>query len=60
MTLPNRANLRHHRLKAGMTITATAHVLDVAPASISTLETGLSHNTDLAERYQQHLGQITT
>ena len=42
--VPQRANLRQHRLQAGITLTAAAHALDVAPARISTLETGRSHN----------------
>ena len=58
--VPHRANLRQHRLQAGITLTAAAHAPDTAPARISTLQTGLIHNTDLSERYHHWLTQLPT
>lgn len=58
--VPHREDLRRHRLRAGITVTATAHALGVAPARITALETGRSHNSQLAERYHQHLTQTAT
>ena len=58
--VPNGHDLRRQRHSAGLTITAAAHALGAAPTRISALERGLWHHRDLAERYQQHLTQITT
>jgi transposase len=53
--VPHGPDLRRHRTRLGLTITATAQALNTAPTRISALEQGKYHNRDLAERYQQHL-----
>ena len=57
---PHHANPRQHRLQAGTTPTATAHTPDVAPAHISTPETGPIHNTDPSERHHHRHTQLPT
>ena len=51
------ADLRRHRTQRGLTIHQTARALAAAPNRISELERGITHNRDLAERYQRHLAQ---
>ena len=57
---PHGPELRRTRLHSGLTITSAAQALNVAPTRISELERGLHHNSDLANRYQQHLAQTPT
>ncbi len=45
-----------HRLNRG----GNRQANNTWPAPISELETGKRHNRDLAQRYQQHLTQLTT
>ena len=58
--VPHGADLRRHRNQHGLTLDAAAQALHTHTTRISALERGLYHNRDLAERYQQHLVQITT
>ena len=58
--VPNGADLRRARVSAGLTLDTAARALGAWPTRISALETGRTHDRDLAERYQQHLAQITT
>ncbi len=58
--VPDGADLRQQRQLQGATLDAAARALDTWPARISALERGMIHNRDLAERYQQHLAEITT
>ena len=58
--VPHGADLRRHRNQHGLTLDAAAQALHTHTTRISALERGLYHNRDLAERYQQHLTQITT
>lgn len=48
--LPTGDEIRRRRLQAGVTLTALANHLDVAPIRLSTLERGLTHSNDLAYR----------
>lgn len=57
-TVPQGADLRRQRQLHGMTLETAARALNAWPARISALERGLTHNRDLAERYQQHLAEI--
>ena len=54
------SSLRLQRTRRGLTIDTAAQALHTHTTRISALERGLYHNRDLAERYQQHLTQITT
>lgn len=56
-TVTSGAELRNVRLQAGITLTAAAEALSVWPTRISELERGLTHNPDLAHRYQLWLHQ---
>ena len=58
--VPNGADLRQQRTKARLTLQQTAQALNTTSSTISRLELGTRHNRDLAERYQQHLTQLTT
>ena len=58
--VPHGADLRRHRNQHGLTLDTAAQALHTHTTRISALERGLYHNRDLAERYQQHLTQITT
>ena len=58
--VPHGADLRRHRNQHGLTLDTAAQALHTHTTRISALERGLYHNRDLAERYQQHLAQITT
>ena len=58
--VPHGTDLRRHRNQHGLTLDAAAQALHTHTTRISALERGLYHNRDLAERYQQHLTQITT
>lgn len=58
--IPKGADLRRQRTRHGLSIDAAAKALHTWPARISELERGLRHNRDLAERYQQHLANLTT
>ena len=58
--VPHGESLRLQRTRRGLTINAAAQALHTHTTRISALERGLYHNRDLAERYQQHLTQITT
>ena len=58
--VPNGADLHRRRTRHRLTIDAAAQALNTWPAPISELETGKRHNRDLAQRYQQHLTQLTT
>ena len=57
--VPNGAYLRRCRLQTGTTLEPAARALNTHTARLSQLERGLHHNSDLAERYQRHLAQIT-
>ena len=58
--VPRGADLRRQRTRHGLSIDAAAKALHTWPARISELERGLRHNRDLANRYQQHLTNLTT
>ena len=58
--IPQGADLRRQRTRHGLTLNDTAHALNTHATRISELERGLRHNRDLAQRYQQHLAEITT
>ena len=58
--VPHGTDLRRHRNQHSLTLDAAAQALHTHTTRISALERGLYHNRDLAERYQQHLTQITT
>ena len=58
--IPNGADLRRQRTQHRLTLNDTAPTLNTHTTRISELERGLHHNRDLAQRYQQHLTQITT
>ena len=58
--VPHGTDLRRHRNQHGPTLDAAAQALHTHTTRISALERGLYHNRDLAQRYQQHLVQITT
>jgi len=58
--VPHGADLRQQRQLNAMTLDTAAAALNAWPTRISHLERGLIHDRDLAERYQQHLTQITT
>ena len=55
--VPHGPDLRRQRNQRGLTLEDTAQALNTWPTRISQLERGLTHNRDLAERYQQHLTQ---
>jgi transposase len=54
--IPTGADLRAARISAGITLTALAIVIGVAPTNISRLERGIDHNTT---RIRQALHQLT-
>ena len=58
--VPHGTDLRQHRNQHGLTLDAAAQAPHTHTTRIPALERGLYHNRDLAERYQQHLAQITT
>ena len=58
--VPKGADLRRQRTQQGLTIHQTAQALGAAPTQVSELERGISHNRELAERYQRHLAANTT
>ena len=58
--VPKGADLRRQRTQQGLTIHQTAQALGAAPTQVSELERGVSHNRELAERYQRHLAANTT
>ena len=58
--VPKGADLRRQRTQQGLTIHHTAQALGAAPTQVSELERGVSHNRELAERYQRHLAANTT
>ena len=58
--VPKGADLRRQRTQQGLTIHHTAQALGAAPTQASELERGVSHNRELAERYQRHLAANTT
>ena len=58
--VPKGADLRRQRTQQGLTIHQTAQALGAAPTQVSELERGISHNRELAERYQRHLATNTT
>ena len=58
--VPHGDSLRLQRTRRELTIDTAAQALHTHTTRISALERGLYHNRDLAERYQQHLTQITT
>ena len=58
--VPKGADLRRQRTQQGLTIHQTAQALGAAPSQVSELERGISHNRELAERYQRHLATNTT
>lgn len=58
--VPHGPDLRQQRNRRGLTINDTASALDAAPSRIAALERGAYHNSNLANRYQQHLAQIAT
>ncbi|HHK42651.1 MAG TPA: XRE family transcriptional regulator [Planctomycetaceae bacterium] len=53
--IPTGHEIRQRRLQAGITLTALANHLDVAPIQLSRLERGLTHNNDLAHQAQHWL-----
>jgi len=53
--VPNGPALRTARTSAGLTLTDVAEVLGTWPTRISELERGITHNTELATRYQHWL-----
>ncbi len=53
--LPAGHEIRQRRLQAGITLTALANQLDVAPIQLSRLERSLTHSNDLAYRAQNWL-----
>ena len=57
--LQSQGVLRRQRNRHGLTLATAAQALGTHPSRVSALERGLHHNRDLAERYQQHLTQIT-
>ena len=58
--IPHRADLRRQRTRHRLTLDAIAQALHTHTTRVSELQRGLHHNRDRAERYQQHLTQITT
>ncbi len=46
--IPSGHDLRQRRLQAGITLTALANALDIAPIRLSRVERGLDYNNDLA------------
>lgn len=58
--LPTGHEIRHHRLQAGITLTALADTLDLNPTHLSTFERGLTHNNELAYRARAKLAEIDT
>ena len=56
-TVPHGADLRQQRTSCGLSITTIATALNTTPTRISELERGLTHNRELAERYQRCLTQ---
>ena len=58
--VPHGDSLRLQRTRRGLTIDTAAQALHTHTTRISALQRGLYHNRDLAERYQQHLTQLTT
>ena len=58
--VPKGADLRRQRTQQGPAIHQTAQALAAAPTQVSELERDISHNRELAERYQRHLAANTT
>ena len=58
--VPHGDDLRRQRTRHKLTIAAAAQALGTHTTRISALERGQYHNRDLAERYQQHLAQLTS
>lgn len=56
--LPTGHEIRQRRLEAGITLTALANALEVAPTRISTFERGLTFSNDLAYRARDWLTEI--
>lgn len=54
--VPHGADLRAARQNNGLTLTAAAQALGTWPIRLSEIERGLTHNTELAHRYQHWLG----
>jgi len=57
--VPHGADLRRQRIRHGLTIADSAQALNTYTSRISELERSRYHNRELAERYQQHLDQIS-
>lgn len=57
--VPNGVNLRANRTAAGITLAYIAEQLGTWPTRISQLEQGITHNTDLARRYEALLQETT-
>ncbi|QGG96411.1 IS110 family transposase [Actinomarinicola tropica] len=55
--VPTGHDIRQRRLQAGITLTALANTLDIAPIRLSRLERGLDFNNDLATRAATWLTQ---
>ena len=55
--VPNGADLRDSRNQAGLSLATAATELATSPITISRLERGLGHDTELATRYQHWLTQ---
>ena len=55
--VPNGADLRDSRNQAGLSLATAAAELATSPITISRLERGLGHDTELATRYQHWLTQ---
>ena len=53
--VPDGGDLRNQRTTCGLTLTDIATALNTTPTRLSQLERGLTHNRDLAERYQHHI-----
>jgi len=51
-TVPAGADLRTERLTAGITLAVAAEALGTWPIRLSELERGLTHDANLAHRYQ--------
>lgn len=51
-TVPLGADLRAARLSGGLTLTVAAEALSTWPIRLSEIERGLTHNAELARRYE--------
>ena len=58
--IPHGHDLRRQRTRLGLTLDAAAQALQTHTTRISGLERAKYHNRDLAQRYQQHLTQISS